>query len=80
MAARIDIREALDVFEGRLARLPTLHGPPDGAILLATADGRPAGCVMLRKFEGDMPSPQRPDKVVLTSTSFSPARARGQIS
>ncbi len=90
MAARIDIREALDgpdleavralcrsfrawlyerypedrdavdayyspdVFEGFLARLPTLHGPPDGAILLATADGRPAGCVMLRKFEGDI--------------------------
>ncbi|MDF2233119.1 GNAT family N-acetyltransferase [Albimonas sp. CAU 1670] len=31
-----------------MADLPTLHAPPEGAILLAFLDGRLAGCTMLR--------------------------------
>lgn len=38
---------AEDAYEALLADLPRLHAAPGGAILLATLDGRPAGCVML---------------------------------
>lgn len=37
-----------DAFKGseaQLAALPGMFGPPDGAFLLATVDGAPAGCV-----------------------------------
>lgn len=34
--------------------MPGEYGPPSGKILIAFADGRPAGCVGLRKFEGDI--------------------------
>ena len=34
--------------EAQLAALPGIFGPPDGAFLLASVDGAPAGCVALR--------------------------------
>ncbi|MEC9434371.1 MAG: GNAT family N-acetyltransferase [Pseudomonadota bacterium] len=43
----IDAYYAEDRWEALLDDLPRLHAPPEGAILLARLDGRPAGCVML---------------------------------
>jgi putative acetyltransferase len=38
-------------FEQELAELPGAYAPPDGRLLLAVADGKPVGCVALRKLE-----------------------------
>ena len=38
-------------FEHELADLPGKYGPPGGALLLATLDGAPAGCVALRRID-----------------------------
>lgn len=38
-------------FEHELASLPGKYGPPGGALLLASIDGRPAGCVALRRID-----------------------------
>jgi putative acetyltransferase len=38
-------------FEAELAGFPGKYGPPDGALLLATADGEAAGVVALRQLE-----------------------------
>lgn len=35
--------------EAELAGLPGAFGPPDGAFLLVSVDGKPAGCVAIRK-------------------------------
>jgi GNAT superfamily N-acetyltransferase len=37
-----------------LDSLPTVHAPPEGEIILARLNGAPAGCVMLRRLEGDI--------------------------
>lgn len=37
-------------FRGELAALPGRYTPPDGQLLLACLDGRPAGCVALRRI------------------------------
>ena len=37
-------------FEEELARFAK-YSPPDGALLLASVDGRPAGCVALRRID-----------------------------
>jgi putative acetyltransferase len=36
---------AFEGLEKQLAELPGIFGPPDGAFLLATVDGVPAGCI-----------------------------------
>jgi len=41
-------------FEVTLNDLPNLHARPRGAILIASADGRPAGCVMYNEAEADV--------------------------
>lgn len=48
---------AIDLCSGNIERevadLPGSHGPPDGCLLLVRQDGRPAGCVALRRFDDD---------------------------
>ena len=38
-------------FEEELASLPGKYAPPDGTLLLASLDGRPVGCVALRRID-----------------------------
>lgn len=40
-------------FESELARLRGAYAPPGGALALALLDGRPAGCVALRRFDAE---------------------------
>lgn len=40
-------------FENELAGLPSAYAPPAGGLLLATKDGRVAGCVALRKISDE---------------------------
>ncbi len=40
--------------EKTISEFPGQYGPPDGCLLLARQDGRPAGCVALRRFDDDM--------------------------
>ncbi|HYC33116.1 MAG TPA: GNAT family N-acetyltransferase [Gemmatimonadales bacterium] len=41
-----------DEWETELASLPGQYAPPGGALLLATVEGAPAGCVALRDLGG----------------------------
>ena len=50
-AALIDRYFDADAFEAELASLPGKYAPPGGRLLLATLDGRPAGCVALRPID-----------------------------
>jgi putative acetyltransferase len=38
-------------FEAELASLPGKYAPPDGQLFLACDDGKPAGCVALRRID-----------------------------
>ena len=38
-------------FEAELAELPGKYAPPSGRLFLAAVDGKPAGCIALRKLE-----------------------------
>jgi len=38
-------------FDSELAALPGKYAPPHGRLLLAMVNGRPAGCVALRRFD-----------------------------
>lgn len=38
-------------FEAELAGLPGKYAPPSGRLFLAAVDGKPAGCIALRKLE-----------------------------
>jgi GNAT superfamily N-acetyltransferase len=40
-------------FQEELDSLPTMYGPPKGALLLAEMDGEDAGCVALRDMGGN---------------------------
>jgi GNAT superfamily N-acetyltransferase len=51
---QLEILEAYypaDGFEALLARLPAMHAPPQGVILIARVDAVAAGCVMLSPLE-----------------------------
>lgn len=50
--ARIDQYFDASHFEAELAGLPGAYAQPSGILLLATDDGRPAGCVALRPLGG----------------------------
>ncbi len=39
-------------FEEEMAALPGTYAPPQGRLYVAFVDGRPAGCIALRPFEG----------------------------
>jgi len=41
-------------FDQELAELPGKYAPPEGRLLLAFLGGRIAGCVAMRKLEGDI--------------------------
>lgn len=41
-------------FDQELAELPGHYAPPEGRLLLAEYEGQSAGCVALRKLEGDV--------------------------
>jgi GNAT superfamily N-acetyltransferase len=51
--ALIDAYFDAAAFETELASLPGKYAPPCGALLLATLDDRPAGCVALREIDAD---------------------------
>ncbi len=40
-------------FDAELESLPGAYAPPSGRILLAWVDGQPAGCVALRRIDGE---------------------------
>jgi len=42
-----------DNIEREVEELPGLYGPPEGCLLLARRDGKPVGCVALRRFDED---------------------------
>lgn len=41
-------------FETELQALPGKYAPPEGVLILARVDGKPAGCIALRKLEEDV--------------------------
>jgi len=47
----LNYRTCFDSFEKELDGLPGEYGPPDGRLLLAYFEDRPAGCVALRKVK-----------------------------
>jgi len=53
-AASLEIHLAFQDFDAELASLPGKYAPPDGALILARCDGALAGCVALRRIEGDI--------------------------
>jgi putative acetyltransferase len=40
-------------FNEELATLPGAYAPPDGRLLIALHDGQAAGCIALRRFDGE---------------------------
>lgn len=52
-AKSLDVDLSFQDFEMELMTLPGKYAPPDGALILAVVNGRGAGCVALRKINGD---------------------------
>lgn len=50
-AASLGFSLCFQSFDQELAELPGMYAPPEGRLLLALVDGRPAGCVGLHKLE-----------------------------
>jgi putative acetyltransferase len=53
-AGSLDFPLDFQDFERELAELPGAYAPPHGSLLLARIDGRPAGCVALRRLDDDV--------------------------
>lgn len=49
-AQSLDIDLSFQDFETELKALPGKYGPPDGILILASVDGKAAGCIALRKL------------------------------
>lgn len=52
--ARLGLDLCFQGFEDELLGLPGKYSPPEGRLLLASVDENLAGCIALRKFEGDI--------------------------
>lgn len=50
-AAWLDVDLCFQGFAEELASLPGKYAPPDGRLFVATVDGRPAGCIALRRLD-----------------------------
>lgn len=50
-AGDIGISLCFQNFDAELAELPGSYAPPDGRLLVAEVDGKPAGCVAMRKHD-----------------------------
>jgi len=53
-AGAINLDLSFQDFDQELAGLTDQYGPSEGGILLLTVEGRPAGCVAVRRFEKDI--------------------------
>lgn len=53
-AQSLDIDLAFQDFGTELKTLPGKYGPPDGALILASVDGKGAGCIALRRISEDI--------------------------
>jgi ribosomal protein S18 acetylase RimI-like enzyme len=53
-AQSLEIDLAFQNFETELNSLPGKYGPSDGRLILASVDGKTAGCVALRRIDGDI--------------------------
>lgn len=49
---KIDL--AFQDFETELKTLPGKYGPPDGALILSSVEGKASGCIALRKISDDV--------------------------
>ena len=52
-AAALDVDLDFQDFDGELAGLPGPYSPPEGRLLYAASGGESAGCVGLKKLEGE---------------------------
>ena len=50
-AGSLGIDLSFQDFGRELAALPGKYAPPDGALIIASHEGRPCGCVALRKID-----------------------------
>ncbi len=53
-AASVGVSLCFQNFDRELADLPGAYSAPEGQLLLACADGKPVGCVALRKLADDV--------------------------